>query len=116
MLVIHIVSSSALSHALWVPHVRSFKLSAGHFDPGPPDYDHVQDSVPMPNDVWHHVAVTFDPNVELGKMVLYKNGIQVDDANNVPTQPASGTTYIGMFYTNFYFNGEIDNVGDRGFV
>jgi hypothetical protein len=103
----NIVSSGDVwSHALYAPHTRSFRLCAGHENP----FDIVQDSVPLDEGVWYQVAVTFDPNVSSGRMVLYKNGIQVDDANNVPIQAASTNTYIGKFVTGYYMNGAIDNV------
>jgi uncharacterized repeat protein (TIGR02543 family) len=106
----NIISASTWSHVLWAPSEQSFKLSAGH-NYGKPGGGHclVQDSEPLQAGVWYFVAVTFDPNVESGKMVLYKNGVKVDDANNVPTQ-LPGTTYIGRYLTNYCFSGSIDNV------
>jgi hypothetical protein len=56
------------------------------------------------------VAVTFDPCVSSGRMVMYKNGVEVNEANNVPTQGISTKTYIGRFSTGFYMKGAIDNV------
>jgi hypothetical protein len=106
----NIISSSTWSHVLWAPSEQSFKLSAGH-NYGQPGGGHylVQDSESLPLNVWWFVAVTFDPSVEAGKMVLYRNGNKVDDANNVPTQ-LPGTTYIGRFLTGYAFTGSIDNV------
>jgi hypothetical protein len=101
-----ISSGDILSHALYAPYTRSFRLCAGHVNP----FDIVQDSDPLDVGVWYHVAVTFDPNVSSGRMVLYKNGIQVDDANNVPTQATSTKTYIGRFVTGYSIKGAIDNV------
>jgi hypothetical protein len=43
-------------------------------------------------------------------MVLYKNGVEVNEANNVPTQAVSTKTYIGRFATGYSFKGAIDNV------
>ena len=107
----NIISASTWSHVFWAPSENSFKLSAGHnyFEPGGGLFLVQDDTGPLLTGVWYFVAVTFDPNVESGKMVLYKNGVQVDDANNVPIQ-LPGTTYIGQFLTNYNFMGSIDNV------
>jgi len=44
-------------------------------------------------------------------MALYKNGVQVNEANNVEPPPEpTGITYIGRFLNNFNFKGTIDNV------
>ena len=103
----NIISADTFSHAFFAPNDISFRLAAGHNG----SWLLVQDSVPLAVDTWYFVAVTFDPNVESGKMVLYKNGIEVDDANNVPTQlGTSTTTYIGRFESGYYFGGEMDNV------
>jgi hypothetical protein len=102
----NIVSSDTYSNALYAPSSRSFRLCSGHTG----SYDVVQDSEPLPEGVWCFVAVTYDPDVESGKMVLYKNGSAVDEADSVPTQAPSNKTYIGRFYTNYNFSGSIDNV------
>jgi len=97
-----------MSHAVYAPYSYSFKVTAGHVNP----FNQVQDPQPLAVGVWYLVAVTYDPSVEAGKMVLYKNGVQVNQAGGVPTQSPSTTTYIGRFLsTNVYnFNGSIDNV------
>ena len=102
----NIFSSDAGSHALWAPYHQSFKLTAGHND----QWYIVQDSNSLEAGLWYQVAVTFDPDVESGKMVLYKNAVAVDDANNVPTQISSTETYIGKFAAGYNFGGTIDNV------
>jgi len=43
-------------------------------------------------------------------MVLYKNDKKVAENLTVPVQIASTTSYIGRFYTGYYFGGAIDNV------
>ncbi|MFC1690716.1 LamG-like jellyroll fold domain-containing protein [Nanoarchaeota archaeon] len=92
----------------WAPQQYSFHITAGH----DPDYNQVQDTSPMQNNVWYFVAVTFDPDVDSGRMILYKNGVQVSNATSVPTQSNSATTYIGKFGTGTgtSFNGTIDEV------
>jgi hypothetical protein len=103
----NIVSSgNNTSHALYAPSSRQFRLCAGHVSP----YDVVKDTSPLDVNVWYQVAVTFDPNVASGRMVLYKNGVEVNEANSVPTQAASTSTYVGRFYTGYYTKGAIDNV------
>jgi hypothetical protein len=103
----NIVSSDTSSNAFW--HDKNGYLRAGHAT----SFEQVKDSNnALAVGVWYHVAVTFDPSVEAGKMVLYKDGVQVKQAIGVPTQSPSTTTYIGRFLsTNVYnFNGSIDNV------
>ncbi|MCX5632521.1 MAG: PASTA domain-containing protein [Phycisphaerae bacterium] len=93
------------SHIFWAPSAYSFKLSAGNMNA-----NRVQDPNSLAPDVWYQVAVTFDPNVSSGKMVLYKNGAQVASATSVPTQSSSPKTYIGRYASGYYFKGTIDNV------
>jgi hypothetical protein len=68
------------------------------------------DSVGLAAGVWYQVAVTFDPDVNSGQMVLYKNGVPIDNATGVPTQQSSTTTFIGRYDGGYYFWGAIDNV------
>ncbi|MFC1677387.1 LamG-like jellyroll fold domain-containing protein, partial [Planctomycetota bacterium] len=100
----NIVSSQAASNALW--HDIGGYLKAGHASSS--SYTHVQDSSALAADVWYHVAVTFDS----GNMVLYKDGVPVDQASGIPMQAPSTTIYIGrILNANTYnFNGSIDNV------
>ena len=60
-------------------------------------YKAVQDPCALEVGVWYMVAVTFDPNISSGRMVLYKNGVEVSEANSVATQAVSPSTYIGRF-------------------
>ena len=103
----NIISSDTQSNFFWIPYHQGYKLTAGHNL----DYYVVQDSVAIPaDDNYYFVAVTFDPcNATTGRMVLYKNGVQVDEANNVVIPIASTKTYIGRFLTGYYFGGSIDN-------
>ena len=103
----NIVSSDTASNAIYAPYTLSFKLTAGHnISP----FKQVQDTVPLDANVWYHVAVTFQPNGSTGKMVLYKNGAEVNEASNVPVQIANTKTYIGRFSTGYLMKGAIDNV------
>jgi hypothetical protein len=104
----NIVSSGdGTTHALYAPYTRQFRLCAGHTGAY---YDTVQDTEPLAVGVWYQVAVTFDPQVNSGRMVMYKNGIEVNEASNVPTQGTSTKTCIGKFSTSYYMKGAIDNV------
>ena len=103
----NIISSDTGSNIFWAPYHQGYKLSAGHNG----NYYLVQDSVALPADGnYHFVAVTFDPAVVPGTMVLYKNGASVGTATGVATQIASTTTYIGRYATGYNFGGSIDNV------
>ena len=103
-----IASGDPWSHAFYAPSVFSFKLTAWHA-PYSAQYI-VQDSEALRVGVWYFVAVTYDPNVDSGTLVLYKNGVKIDDANHVPTLVVSPNTYIGRFSTGYNFKGAIDNV------
>jgi hypothetical protein len=99
-------SSSNAAHAIFAPYYWSFKLSAGHIGP----YNAVQDSNGLEADRWYHVVLTYDPNVDSGKMVLYKDGVEVDSATDVPANSVVVSTYIGSFSGIAHFKGSIDNV------
>jgi methyl coenzyme M reductase beta subunit len=101
-----ILSSDGTSHVLWAPYDQAFKLSAGHNGSG---YQ-VQDTAALDANLWYYVAVTYDPAVHSGLMVLYKNGVQVDSTTSVAAQAASTATYIGRFGAGSYFKGAVDNV------
>jgi hypothetical protein len=104
----NIISSDTQSNFFWAPYHQGYKLSVGHNL----NYYVVQDSVALPADGnYYFVAVTFDPAVSSGKMVLYKNGVAVSTATSVATQIASTTTYIGRFLNvnTYNFAGSIDN-------
>jgi len=101
-----IIASDTSAHKFWAPRYRQFKLSAGHNS----SWLIVEDSTGIAADVWYHVAVTFDPDVDSGTMVLYKDGVPVDTATSVPAPGSSNKTYIGRYGGGEYFNGAIDNV------
>ena len=106
----NIISSDTQSHFFWAPYHLSYKLTAGQNT----SYEVVQDDVPLAADVWYHVAVTYDPAVDSGRMSLYKDGAPVSGpkavATGVALQNPSTTTYIGRFLTGYNFGGSIDNV------
>jgi len=100
---IHIISGGgANTHAFWVSAEQGFKLSAGHND----QYTAVQDSEALAEDVWYHVAVTYDGSDE---MKLYKNGELVDSATGVENLSAVSAN-IGRDNDGNYFVGEMDEV------
>lgn len=102
----NIISGNS-SHAFWVPDDWGYKLAAGHND----NWDYVKDSVALALDTWYFVAVTYDPNVNSGEMILYKNGEEVDSATGVPLQdPAGNSILIGAYKTSNSFTGTIDDV------
>ena len=83
----NIISSDEGSNIFWAPYHQGYKLSAGHNG----SYYLVQDPNALAQDVWYFVAVTFDPAVASGTMVLYKNGASVGTATQVATPIASTT-------------------------
>jgi hypothetical protein len=86
----------------WAPDIEGFKLTAGNVD-----FYAVQDSVPLAVDTWYHVAVTYDPNVSGGQMILYKNGVQVDIATSVAANTDT-SLHIGAYNNANFFGGLID--------
>ena len=102
------IISGEKNHALWAPDMQGYnsKLSAGHNN----SYKIVQDTDSLPTGVWTFVSVTYDPDVDSGTMVLYKNGIQVDSETDVPTQNSTGNTYIGRYSNGNYWAGAMDEV------
>jgi len=63
-------------HTFWASTAHGFKLTASNSSAG--SYNDVQDSVALPIGEWMHCAVTYDPDVAGGQMILYKNGEEVD--------------------------------------
>ncbi len=80
-------------HTLWLPGT-SKQLTAGHGD----NLTIVQDPVPLSNDVWYHVAVTYDDTSRA--MTIYKNKVPVGTANigvGNPWDASNGSTRIGAY-------------------
>jgi predicted outer membrane repeat protein len=107
----NIVSSNSTSHAFFVEHYGGidFQLAAGHNLHWPQVWD--KDKL-APN-TWYFVAVTFDPAVDSGTMVLYKDGSEVARSPSVDTQAECEWTYIGGFFyqgKTYHWRGSIDNV------
>jgi len=100
------IISGNTGHALWAPNHYGFKLSAGHNG----SWNTVQDIEALEIGEWNFVAVTYDPNVASGTMVLYKNGAQIDNATGVARQNESSATYIGRYGGGNHWIGSIDEV------
>jgi len=97
------------THIMWAPFWGgyNFKLAAGH--------NGVNNIVISPaildESTWYFVALTFDPAVAAGELVLYINGTQVDRAIGVPTQADSTVTWMGRANgVGRTFSGNIDDV------
>ncbi len=98
-----ISGGAAAPHAFWVPSGPGYKVSAGHNG----NYTYVQDPNPIPTG-WQHYAVTYNSTTQV--MQLFKNGVQVDEAFNVPAATGSNLVQIGAFDTGSGFDGLIDEV------
>ncbi len=85
-----IISGDAGTHTFWVQDGGN--LAAGNIVS-----INVFDEEFLEPNTWYHVAVTFDPAVENGKMVLYKNGLAVNSSTNVMNQTIGNRLYIGMY-------------------
>jgi lysophospholipase L1-like esterase len=101
------IISGDQSHAFWAPASQSYRLSAGHS----PGYTiHVEDTEPLALNTWYFVAVSYDPLVHDGQMILYKNGIPVDLATSVPSHAGSDQrVWIGAFNDANNWGGTIDD-------
>ena len=97
----NIISGNA-GHAFLAPQNGGAKLSAGHNG----DWTIVQDADSLPEHVWTFVAVTYDSSNR--RMTLFKNGIQIDQAENVEPPEESTSTYIGRFNNGNTWYGSID--------
>jgi hypothetical protein len=100
------IISGDVAHAFYAPSTSSFKLRAGHNGV----WNEVEDSSGLVANTWYHVAITYDPDVDSGTMVLYRDGSPIDTQISVPVPQASNTTYIGRYNSGYRFNGVIDNV------
>jgi hypothetical protein len=78
-------------------------LSAGHNDV----WNSVEDTEPLDTDTWYHVALTYD--LATTTMKLYKNGVFVDENNQIGAF-VGNTVKIGAFGSDNLFNGAIDEV------
>ena len=94
-------------HALFAPSSNGYCLAAGHNGAG---YDNVADSEPLPQDVWVHVAVTYDSSTQ--EMILYKNGMEVNrSVSSVAPFDSGDAVRIGSHGDGAYlFAGQIDEV------
>lgn len=88
-------------HAIYVP---DGVLSSGHNG----EWNAVHDTEELNAGIWYHVAVTYD--LATTTMILYKNGVVIDENNNVP--PFTGNLVrIGAFDpAGNLFSGAIDEV------
>ena len=94
-------------HAFWAPGSSSGRLSAGHNG----SWQTVKDGESLQFGTWYFVAVTYDPNSNGGEMKLYKNGVMVDSAVDVPLQnPPSRTVWVGAYNSKNNMNGILDDV------
>ncbi|MGY8781745.1 MAG: LamG domain-containing protein, partial [Fidelibacterota bacterium] len=100
------IISGNTGHALWAPTGYSYKLSAGHNGA----WNTVQDTDALTIGEWNFVAVTYNPDVASGTMVLYKNGTQIDNATGIAVQNESTTTYVGRYGGGNNWIGSIDEV------
>jgi lysophospholipase L1-like esterase len=101
------IISGDSGHAFWAPDIYGGKLSAGHNG----NWAEVQDSVALSQGTWYFVAVSYDPSVNGGEMVLYRDGVEVDRAVGVPAHDLSDKkVWIGSYKGSYNFNGTIDDV------
>ena len=96
------IISGSPGHAFWNP---SLQLSAGHNS----SWSQVADSNTLVLNTWYFVAVTFDPVVSSGQMILYKDGSMISQASSIPTHQLSTDLLIGSYSYGNFFTGQIDD-------
>lgn len=94
-------SNSFGQHAFWVPNMR---LSAGHNN----TWGAVQDVVNLTLNTWYYVAVSYDSATQT--LRLYKNGVLISTAINIPAPINGNEVLIGAYDNGNLFNGNIDEV------
>ena len=94
-------SNSFGQHAFWVPNMI---LSAGHNN----TWGSVQDAVNLALNTWYHVAVSYD--IATQTLRLYKNGVLISTAINIPAPINGNQVLIGSYDNGNLFNGNIDEV------
>jgi subtilisin-like proprotein convertase family protein len=97
-----ISGGGAALHAFWAPVTYGYRVSSGHNG----TFNYVQDPNPIPTG-WQHYAVTYNSSTQ--NMRLYKNGVLVSEAFNVPAATGTNMVQIGAF-DSFGFDGSIDEV------
>ena len=88
---------------------HAFYIPSGHLNAGNcGTWGSVADPASLTVGTWYFVAVTFDPAVSSGKMILYKNGAAVSSATSVATNTDT-SVQIGAYGAANLFNGSIDD-------
>ena len=99
----NIVSGNPGQHAFWISRGYSYHLSAGHNGV----WDAVKDPNKIPFGTWQHIAVTYAS----GTMTLYRNGVQVDQANGVAAFTGGTAVRIGSYgVQSNLLEGKLDEV------
>ncbi|MDH3584777.1 MAG: hypothetical protein OER86_11230, partial [Phycisphaerae bacterium] len=95
------------NHALWAPRQQgTYRLQTGHNG----TFASIKDRSPIEVGKWYHVAVTYDPEVNGGKMVLYRDGREVGQATSIPPIDQDRALHIGGRSGRGAFMGRIDDV------
>ncbi|MBT3984275.1 MAG: hypothetical protein HOE90_23165 [Bacteriovoracaceae bacterium] len=95
----------ANGHVLWIPAAGGGRVKAGHNGA----WSTLASPGPLPNGVWHHIAVSYDSAVAGGTLKLFLNGKKVDMISGYAAPTSSGT-YIGAYNGGNFFTGDIDEV------
>ena len=88
----NIISGSTGGHAMWVKDYSGMRLTAGHNG----SWNQVEDPAAWVHEVWTHAAVTYDPSVSGGLLILYKDGVEVDRETSVATH-SDDTLRVGTY-------------------
>jgi lysophospholipase L1-like esterase len=100
-------------HALWVTSypegnasspLTAYYLSAGHSNP----WRAVKDATSFPANQWVHTAVSYDPAVGGGTMILYRDGAEVARATGIAPS-TDRQAFLGAFAAQYQIKGSLDD-------
>ena len=87
------IISGTSAHAFWVSDYSGYRLTSGHGG----TWNQVEDPSLFPTGVWTFCAVTYDPAVDSGKLMLYRNGALVDSATGIAAISGDSRALVGTY-------------------
>ena len=107
------IISGTSAHAFWVKDYSGYRLTAGHGG----TWNQVEDPGAFPTNVWTFCAVTYDPAVDSGKLMLYRNGALVDSATGIAAIDGDTRALVGTYNDDCCeVKGDIDDPRIYGFA
>jgi len=100
------IFAGATGHALMISFRHGFRAVAGHNG----RWDAVASPDPIPALRWHHIAVTYDPKIDGGRLTLFVDGNEVGHAIDVAVPNPETEMFIGTLGRATRFRGLLDDV------